>query len=667
MGNILNHNRSPFTFRLDKSEYWDFHLSQPSYGRYNGTGLRDECLVSYIDTTDPECIWFDRMYGKQGYAWDEAENKGLTLNNIGYTGVDNGYINFKKDRTSNEEFLRLFNQSELRYEEGDVRLQLGKVCGNNDIYDYSNDIVEEDGMVVAKLNGGFYQGFFRTEYDYKVLPMNVGNGLTFEFELKKSNLEGNGGLTLNERHPENKGIFFYLGTRAENKWWKHYRTDFDAEDAGNDFIIDGYVNNDYTDGYNVNTSYIKPYDDTYYYTHEELYAGDDYFSDCYLYDKNRPCCESHAMTPTYKSGKPMFTYPEFLNTYEDNSVWFTEDGHLWIENEHFTTRYRTRTKDGDNFCCGQDYFGDGYLNDDYYLDSGRDCTMYVKDGYISEEEEIDVNEELFTKDGYSVRQPNVREYRSDNKFLMFDRTCDGMTTDTWVEGTEAIITDIVTPKMENYFLLFDRTCNGYTTESIKELIHRESLRYDLMADLYRNAIAFQITDDGKIGYKYMVKDCEEENKYKIESEWSGEKAVKDDEWTTVAIRISPVGRIYGDDVEKTSANDRMRIDIYVDGKLKLSSTELPTLNLRKLNDVYSKQEGVPFNISIGGGTQGLCDVIYLDYRQTPKSVLPLEKEFAGSFVGYFKSFRMYDCRLSFSEIAQNVIFDGHFRKDKHIY
>ena len=146
MGNIFNHNRLPFNFRLDRSEYWDFFLSQPSYGSDGtGDGLADGCLISYIDTTDPDCVWFDSLYSKADYFWDKAVNNGLSLKNIGYTGVDNGLINYLKDRISNEEFLKLFNDSEFKIEKNDLRLLLNKVYGNNQIFSYSNDIVEEDG------------------------------------------------------------------------------------------------------------------------------------------------------------------------------------------------------------------------------------------------------------------------------------------------------------------------------------------------------------------------------------------------------------------------------------------------------------------------------------------------------------------------------------------
>ena len=97
----------------------------------------------------------------------------------------------------------------------------------------------------------------------------------------------------------------------------------------------------------------------------------------------------------------------------------------------------------------------------------------------------------------------------------------------------------------------------------------------------------------------------------------------------------------------------MKLSFYVNGKLKMITKEIPILELRELNDLYSKQEGVPYNMSVGGGTQGLCDVIYPLYRDNPSIIYPLEKYFAGSFIGDIKSFRFYSCLLNGNEIENN--------------
>ena len=125
-----------------------------------------------------------------------------------------------------------------------------KVGGNNKLYDYPIDLVEEDNMMVVKANGGFYQGFFQLEgYDYKVLPSDIRHGLDFEITLKKSEFEhpDTDYSILNDVYPENKGIFFYMGTRAENKWFKYYDTqEFPKKDIwyfDSEYIKDEFYNN----------------------------------------------------------------------------------------------------------------------------------------------------------------------------------------------------------------------------------------------------------------------------------------------------------------------------------------------------------------------------------------------------------------------------------------
>ncbi len=68
-------------------------------------------------------------------------------------------------------------------------------------------------------------------YDYKVLPERLSgmggainsynpclDGWTATFSLNKSSIPCTGN-TLNNLYPNNKGFFFYMGTRAENKFW----------------------------------------------------------------------------------------------------------------------------------------------------------------------------------------------------------------------------------------------------------------------------------------------------------------------------------------------------------------------------------------------------------------------------------------------------------------
>lgn len=669
MSNIFNHNRFPFEFKLNKSEYWDLFLSADNFGTtslYDNDGnIVDRCLISFIDTNDGDCVWFDTLYSKQDYQWEETINKGLKLENIGFTGMDNGLITFEKDKTSNKDFIELFTNSVYEIPEDDSRLILNKVYGNNEIYDYPNCITNIDNVIAAKLGGGFFQGIFRSSCDYRLLPNNIGNGICLEFVLKKDDsVREEDTYTLNDRYPENKGIFFYMGTRAENKWWKKYDTDTAFDDIVHEYFWDDYMADSYIASAGYSNDYINNDAPTFlvsdYFDSE--YVNEEYFdSFCEEEECNDNNSENYEEATEEKPCKVIWKYPEVLNTWHENTIWRTTCGGVWIENEKWTTNYHSgdgcykRKNPKPKPTCSCNYF-----SDDYFKNEPMDCKTcfpgYMDESYLATDIELDPNEELYTKDKVELNQANVYDITTDNKFLLFDRTCNGFTVDNWVEGTEITIRDVKSSPKENYFLLFDRTCHGYTVDmDTKKLLNNS---YDVMADVYRNAFALQIKDDGSVGYKYIVKDCEnEENKYAILSEFSYENIIPENEWVTIHIRIEPLGVLYDSNTIETSDTQKVRLMFYVNGKLVMISKEIPTFNFRELKDTLDKQEGVPFNISLGGGTQGLCDVIYYDYKKTPDKVLPLEKEFGGSFIGYFKSFKMYDCWLNFSEITQNYMVE----------
>ena len=225
MANLKVNNYHNLKLRINGDEYWDFFVNKDSYGSFKINGLYDNCLISYIDLCDSECTdGSEWVYSKSGHTWDKSLALGYTLYNITYTGVDNGLFTFRKDRITNKDFLELFQKNKLKIEENDYRLKLHAVSGNTLQYEYPLHIEE----CYTKLNGGFFQGFFKTECDkYQVLPSSFEHGdtLNFEFTLKKCDFEKESDKTLNDKYPQNKGIFFYLGTRAENKWIYLYEDD----------------------------------------------------------------------------------------------------------------------------------------------------------------------------------------------------------------------------------------------------------------------------------------------------------------------------------------------------------------------------------------------------------------------------------------------------------
>lgn len=493
MSNYTLNNVRRLITHIDERDYWDLHLNNDSYEGFNDYG----CLSSYIDTTNPECVSGDDLTSLSGYSYDMVCNNGLELENIGYTGVDNGLISYQKDRITNEEFYKIYTESTYSIESGDTRLHLHKVSGNTGLYDYPTSI-NDDGSI--KLNGGFYQGFFKSGKKYSILPSYISpsSEWSLEFTIRKKNYEPESNRTLNNIHPDNKGIFFYIGTRAENKWVYLY----------DDMPLSG-TSNDYSD------------------------------DECDIFD---------------------------------------------LIAEDITLSAQT-----------------------YDTDSG-----------------------------FSIDSPNDDYILSDNKFLIFSRAKSGVTISNYDENDIALIATKKKKFDKNLFLYMNRGCSGYTVEDIEELESGSTEVYDdetFYGDIYRNALAFMIKDDLSIGYRYIVKNCEEESEtpYKIIEGFSNPGIIEEGEWCNIRIRIMAVGA------------DSMKFMFYVNGKLKYITKELPKFSLRELNELQEKQEGVAFNISLGGGTQGLSESIFPEYMLNPTKVYPLEENFGGSFIGDIKEFKFHTC------------------------
>lgn len=601
MSNLLNNQFHNLRLEIDESEYWDFFINKDSNVRdYDlslfGKGVIDECLISYIDTRDSECITENGICSKGNYIWDNATTNPYTLYNIGYVGMDNGFIPFKRDEVSNKEFYELFTKSKFTIGE-DARLRLYKIDGNTKKTEYSTEITNNG----IKLNGGFYQGAFMTECGkYQVLPNKLDDGDVWqlEFVLKKEDFEKQPSKTLNSKYPNNKGIFFYIGTRAENKWIYLYNKTEEEKDLLLSYFSD-YADEDGTENPNFQGEMI------YMEKNDEDMFLDDYMS----------------------------------SKYYDNILYNKESIGL---NDYFYGSVKPKLIDESQasedvvFCCY------AFNGDKFDLLADFDEIEHDED-YI--EEELDIDDFQYdTEEGFDLSVSHQWFLETDNKFLMFDRTCQGLTTPHYKEGDKARYVGVRNNFNENLFLLMDRTCNGLTTRDIDRLREESTIEYDVYKDLYNNAFALRITDDGRVGYRYIVRDCESEDGYKIIEGYSSEGIVKNKELVVISVRIK-------------GFTNTMSLDFYVNGKLKFLTSELPKFNFRKLDDLYEKQEMVPFNISLGGGSQGLMETVLPNYNETSTKVYPIEENFGGTFVGYLYSFRFYLCNLNFFEINNNYQYE----------
>ena len=157
----------------------------------------------------------------------------------------------------------------------------------------------------------------------------------------------------------------------------------------------------------------------------------------------------------------MYPLNEFINKYKDD-----------IKEDIVTLAYF--------FHLYTDYLWGKYFLDD--IEYGGDFI----------EKDLDIRDFDFeTYEGISILK-NQYYFNTDNKFLLFDRTCDGFNVKNWEEGTIGRYIGTNSSFKGNLFLLMNRTCTGYTVDTINELRDTYTKDYNVYNDIYDNALAFRI-------------------------------------------------------------------------------------------------------------------------------------------------------------------------------
>ena len=705
--NIKINNVRSLDAKVLLDEYYDFMLYK---GEAYGGGSGDECLA--VDFSKFNIGESGKIYSLS--SWTGATCDEIDLDDIGLTGIDNGFIKFRKDMISNYDFLNILTGSTYHIDSADTRFFLSPVTGNTLEYIYPMSAVtdEEGNVEYLSFNGGFYQGFYKLHgFDYQTLPTKLDYGWTFNFKLRpRCDYETLPG-TINHKHPENEGMFFYMGTRAENKFWEYYPN---SSASMEEFIVknadsEGYISNDCDDGevFELYHNNVLNAD----YLQDELPEKPEpgYFLDGYVASTITPDCPciqdlmrkdcNHFPLEHFKDDSFYFSVAKVASPYKydgnytEQTVVYKEVveevkhsgcgctprsvikktiaktyapkkvskcGCLSIEENNYAAVCKT---------C-EDYFADAYFNDQCYRGpKAIEPDFLMGDAKISENGDgiTDSIGHLFNRTGYF-------EITTDNKFLFFNHTKTGFTTCNWTEGALVTFTGRTNWSNANYFLLMNRTCTGYTTSTIQKYNEAHEKPYDIYKDIKNNAFGLRITKDGAIGYRYGILDCETSaaNHYSMVEEYSKSGMVKCNEWNDITVKIVVLNPYYSQiqrsyqlrglfsgmtfcENTGTTGSHRIKIYVYVNGYLKLVSKELPEFAFRELSDDYQKQEGVPYSISLGGGTQGLMETIGPDYMNVSRYILPLERDFGGSFNGDIKSFKMYDCPLNYSTIKDYLL------------
>lgn len=639
--NIKINNVKSLDAKLYSAKYYDFMLYKGDTAYQDLNDLSVMTIADFSDLNIVSGILYSTI------TWSGATNNGVEMNDIGLTGMDNGLISFKKDRITNEQFLELLINSRYTIESGDTRLFLTPVTGNTQMYNYPLYLIENEEEKYIACKGGFYQGFFKLYgYDYNVLPHKIDNEWVMHFDIRpRTDYEVND-MLVNYTHPDNDGIFFFMGTRAENKFWPFYKTNSAITESMRikDAQTEGYFSGCGESGetYNIKENNIVFLENEWLLEelpekeiiNEYFAIGDGYFV-CEFTDATKNKFKPSTTKTIVTNGK----YPtakEGLNVYDFNPYGFcgcsTEEGSSCKQEEKKEQ------------CDCEEYFSDDYFNGKCPVSANNKSivTEYIGSGYTINKNGYDDSM------GHAMSAMCYQEIITDNKFLLFDRTPSGFTVDTWVEGTKIMLTRRQNWPNANYFLLMDRTPTGYTVDTIDRYNEAHQYDYNIHKDIRNNVFALRVRKDGAIGYRYGILDCENDNKYNVIEEYSKPGLVKTDEWNSINVRFAVLN-------PSTACDDRpreMKILIYVNGYLIFVSKTLPSFNFKHIEkECIEKQETVPYNISLGGGSLGLLETILPNYYAISDYILPIERDFCGTFMGDIKSFKMYGGFINYSTIV----------------
>jgi len=592
MGNIKNFNFNKLDFKLSNSGYWDFFLaSDDSSSAPSGPPSSGDCFVVWYDFNNDNIYPNSASTASTIYSlitWDNAVNTGYTLNTIGLTGIDNGLVSFDKvsGDTSNQALLSALTGTTLIIPSGDTRLTLNKVSGSTNQFIYPIDIVSATTIGnYAQFCGGFYQGYYKIDgTTYDVLPTRVNQAWGAEFWLNPQSLcSGYTGTTLNDTYPDNKGFFFYMGTRAENKFWNQ----FSGVDSG---CTSGCT--------------------------QESGCTDTLSEWCTIPRENQI-----SLIGDYGVAIPLDPPRIEIDLITNNFLIYgraNSSGVTKYTGDSGTMLFSTANTETVNYrcgVCGRDHNG---------LGSETVCS-YDGNGIV-----VVKSAEIITN--------------NQNPFLIYGRAStrniSGCTCNRCCGSGDDLGNKTVC------------TFTGMT--SPEEFV-------DYNNDLIDNALGFRIKDDGSIGYRMllMTGSCTTastgEKIYTsgitVQEDYSQSGVVSSDTWSYIAVRFVTN---YEDDCILSLNKPRVgKLMFYVNAKLKYVVDDFPELMAKRLDEYKLKQVGVPFNISLGGGSQGLLESQTFDGLDSADRGLPIEENFAGTFIGGISQFKYNICDLSFENIKYN--------------
>jgi hypothetical protein len=321
---------------------------------------------------------------------------------------------------------------------------------------------------------------------------------------------------------------------------------------------------------------------------------------------------------------------KFADSYTGNTVYFTKEG-ATLDNSYRIYDLSNLPENTQNITTVTTALTTLKL---YIKSNGQ--TDFVVNDLISDEIKLIYNSTLLIKDiNYTI------DLRSKTISLINIST---VSTDELYLNYYKLIDDV------NLVNIDLSKINNYTT--------------DLEYNVENNVIAFKFDKNGRIGYRKI-----NENR-KIEQVYSEEQAVYNG-WNHIVITFKPdsINTTNIETDEDCSINSRNgTISIFVNGIEYLKKTNFiePIFNAFPIDK--SKQIGVPYNLSWGGGSPGLKNSLNFNGIDTDipyqnnsiNNNLLIQKNFDGYFKGGFNKLRIYNKFFTISDVKTNYLFESEY-------
>jgi hypothetical protein len=256
--NINNYYFNRFDLKLNSNQYFDITLASDEKD-YDEEVVFSPYVIAYddgnrlpisIDLNNPlsspknTLYWntYDSGNTATSLNYYNITNEDLScytgftgLCNVGLTAIDNGLFPRMSGETlyytmgidtgttySSQYYDRRFKMRPVWSYAKPPNYKFSGITANT-VYNIVNKTDDNVGTY-QELYGGFFQGFYKLwGYNYEVFPERVNKGWAMETIIKPRQVEEYT-LTphetyLNDVYPQNAGMFFFMGTRAENKFY----------------------------------------------------------------------------------------------------------------------------------------------------------------------------------------------------------------------------------------------------------------------------------------------------------------------------------------------------------------------------------------------------------------------------------------------------------------